>query len=238
MAACISGNVPLVENLLERGANPQLTDHLGRTALHWAMERAFREAKYAKGAFAAIFDLIAPSHIDFLSGDRLVRIDRHLSEYLLAQTLWVLFKSRFTGYRWYGVEAFNTHIILEAWQHLPSHVLKPERNKRAHLSSVLSRNEVDRDYAYNRKLFKRMRTGQYQFNPELSVRSNDGEAGTWQPVFEALNLKLVKEFANPEYWQHIDFLLASAGMEAVGKPVAARAPQQESLINARKATPF
>ena len=58
------------------------------------------------------------------------------------------------------------------------------------------------------------------------------------PVFETLNLKLVKEFTNPEYWQHIDFLLASAGMEAVGKPVAARAPQQESLINARKATPF
>jgi hypothetical protein len=220
-AASIAGNVALVESLLERGANPELCDHMGRTALHWAMERAFREAKYAKGAFAAIFNLIAPSSIDVMSGERLVRIDRHLSEYFLVQTLWTLFKTRFARYRWDGLAAFDTSVILEAWQDLPPHVLKPERNKRAHLSSVLSRNEVDRDYAYNRRLFLRMRTGFYQFNPALSVRCNDGEAGFWQPLFAALNLKLVKEFANPVHWQGIDYLLTSAGMEAAGKPVAA-----------------
>src|ERR1035438_5279442 len=119
MAASIAGNIPLVENLLERGANPGLCDHLGRTALHWAMDRAFREAKYANGAFAAIFNLIAPSSIDFLSGGRLVRIDRHLSEYVLVQTLWVLFKNRFSEYRWSGIAAFDTRVILEAWQYLP-----------------------------------------------------------------------------------------------------------------------
>jgi hypothetical protein len=70
-----------------------------------------------------------------------------------------------------------------------------------------------------------MATGQYQFNPELSVRRIDGEAGTWQPLFEALNLKLIKEFANSEFWRQIDYLLTSAGMEVVGKPVAACMPQ-------------
>ena len=38
----------------------------------------------------------APASVDVQAGDRLARIDRHLSEYFLVQTLWVLFKSRFT----------------------------------------------------------------------------------------------------------------------------------------------
>ena len=53
---------------------------------------------------------------------------------------------------------------------MPTSVLRAERNKRSHLSNVLSRNEVERDYAYNRMLFKRVAHGHYQFNPALSVR--------------------------------------------------------------------
>lgn len=65
-----------------------------------------------------------------------------------------------------------TATILEAWQHLPAGVLRPERRRRAHLSSVLSRNEVDRDYACNRMLFKRIAHGWYQLNPALAIRRN------------------------------------------------------------------
>lgn len=47
-------------------------------------------------------------------------------------------------------------------------MLRTERNKRQHLSSVLARNEVARDYAYNRQA--RVDQGWYQFNPQLLVR--------------------------------------------------------------------
>ena len=100
IAAAAAGNVALVEALLARGANPEHTDHLGRNALHWALLEAFHDEKFARGPFAALYELIAPAAIDVMSGERLVRIDRHLSEYLLFQTLWALFKSRFTGYSW------------------------------------------------------------------------------------------------------------------------------------------
>jgi hypothetical protein len=221
MAAAVAGNVPLVETLLERGANPELTDHLGRNALHWVMLEAFREAKYARGAFAAIYERIAPPGIDVMTGDRLVRIDRHLSEYFLFQTLWVLFKERFRTQHWNDFAAFDTATILESWQHLPAHVLPAARNKRAHLSNVLSRNEVERDYAYNRRLFWRVRQGWYQFNPNLAVRRRTAAGETWLPVFEALNLKLVKEFAQPPLWQFLDTLMKQAGLEAPGIAVAA-----------------
>ncbi|SMF95829.1 Superfamily I DNA or RNA helicase [Methylomagnum ishizawai] len=221
MAASVAGNVALVEALLERGANPELTDHLGRNALHWAMVEAFREPKFAKGPFAAIYERIAPTSIDLRVGGRLVRIDRHLTEYFLFQTLWAQFRSRFLKHEWGDFPSFDTGTILETWQHLPKHVLKPERNKRQHLSNVLSRNEMDRDYAYNRRLFKRMRQGWYLFNPELSIRRKTAEGETWVPVYEALNLKLVKEFAQPPLWAYIDNLLNSAGIEPPeGVPVA------------------
>lgn len=70
-------------------------------------------------------------------------------------------------------------------------VLSVKRNKRSHLSQILSRNEADRDYAYNRRLFKRIAHGWYQINPQLAIRRREASGESWQPVPEALNLALV-----------------------------------------------
>ncbi len=230
MAAAAAGNVELVEALLERGANPELADHLGRNALHWAMLEAFRDAKFAKGPFAALYELIAPAAIDVMSGERLVRIDRHLSEYLLFQTLWALFKSRFAVHGWRERGGFETAAILQAWEHLPPKVLRPERNKRQHLSNLLSRNEVARDYAYNRRLFVRLQTGCYQFNPALALRRRDAAGESWLPLWDALNLRFVAESADPHHWEHINALLARAQQPPVPTPIAGEAAGQELAI--------
>jgi hypothetical protein len=219
IAAAAAGNVALVEALLARGANPEGIDHLGRNALHWAMLEAFRDQRFARGPFAALYELIAPAAVDVMSGERLVRIDRHLSEYFLFQTLWVLFKSRFTAFAWREHGGFETAAILEAWQHLPPNVVRPERNRRQHLSHLLSRNEVDRDYAYNRRLFVRVAHGWYQFNPALAVRRRSPAGESWVPIWDALNLRFVAECADPHLWPRIDALLAMAGMPPMAAPI-------------------
>jgi hypothetical protein len=221
MAASAAGNVPLVEALLERGADGEAVDHYGANALHWAMREAFRDEKFARGPFAALYELLAPACIDVNTGNRLVRIDRHLSEYFLFQTLWVLFKSRFTERQRRSYGAFETHDILQAWQHLPANVVKPERNKRAHLSGVLSRNEVDRDYAYNRALFTRVAQGWYQFNPKLMVRRKQEEGEAWIPVYQALNLGFIREFSWDFVWQRVAAYLDMANLPERGTPIAA-----------------
>jgi hypothetical protein len=221
MAAASAGNVPLAEALIQRGANRETTDHYGRNALHWAMLEAFRDPKFAKGPFAALYELLAPSSVDVNTGERLVRIDRHLSEYFLFQTLWALFKSRFTHRQRRPYGAFETQAILDAWQHLPANVVRPERNKRQHLSGVLARNEVTREYPYNRDLFKRMEQGWYQFNPALSVRRRQGEEETWVPIYQALNLPFISEFAKDFVWNRIDEYLALSGLPGRTVPVAA-----------------
>ena len=235
MAAAAAGNVALVEALLTLGADREAVDHYGCNALHWAMHEAFQNEKFARGPFAALYEQLAPPGIDVNTGERLVRIDRHLSEYLLFQTLWVLFKSRFTHRQRRNNAAFETQSILDAWQHLPANVVRPERNKRAHLSNVLSRNEIERDYAYNRALFVRIAQGWYQFNPRLSVRSGQGDAAGWTPVYAALNLPLISEFANVDQWSGvtgaIDRYLATAGLPARTTPIAAeRAVAREAEL--------
>ncbi len=225
MAAASAGNVALVEALLERGADRDAVDHYGHNALHWALRQAFGDAKFAAGPLAAIYEYLAPPCVDVNAGDRLVRIDRHLSEYFLFQTLWVLFKARFSKIRRNVDSAFQTQIILDAWQHLPANVVRPERNKRQHLSGVLARNEIDRDYAYNRSLFLRVATGRYQFNPRLAVRRRQGEVENWIPIYTALNLPLISEFAYNDgwisTWDNIDKFLALAGLPKVTPPIAA-----------------
>ncbi|MHB1543494.1 MAG: AAA family ATPase [Gammaproteobacteria bacterium] len=221
MAAAAAGNVPLAEALLERGADREVVDHYGFNALHWAMREAFRDAAFARGPFAALFDLLAPSVVDVNTGERMVRIDRQLSEYFVFQTMWTLFKSRFTHRQRRPHGAFETRTILEAWETLPANVVRPERNKRPYLSSVLSRNEVDRDYAYNRALFVRVAQGWYQFNPRLSVRRKQADTDVWVPVFQALNLPFIGESAWDLVWGSIDQYLAMASLPVRTIPIAA-----------------
>jgi hypothetical protein len=223
MAAAAAGNVALVEALLERGADREAADHFGANALHWAMRESFRDAAFARGPFATLYELLAPASVDVNTGNRLVRIDRHQSEYFLFQTCWTLFKSRFTHVLRYPHAAFETKAILDAWAHLPANVVRPERNKRQHLSAVFSRNEVDRDYAYNRALFKRVAQGWYQFNPACAVRH--GSEGDWTPIFQALNLPFVAEFTEVmgwnSAWPALDDYLRQAGLAAATIPIAA-----------------
>ena len=104
-------------------------------------------------------------------------------------------------------------------------MVRPERNKRAHLSSVLSRNEVERDYAYNRALFMRVSQGWYQFNPKLLVRRRQGDEEQWTSIYVALNLPLINEFACEDEWEsvgdRIAEYLALAGLPERTIPLAA-----------------
>ena len=231
MAAAIAGNVALVEALIERGADRDASDHYGRNALHGALLAAFADGKFARGPFPALYELIAPASVDVKVAGRLVRIDRHLSEYFLLQTLWALFKSRFTHADRRPYCAFETATILQAWQHLPPSVVRAERNRRAHLSGVLARNEIDRDYPYNRALFARVTQGWYQFNPALEIRCRDADQSAWRPVLAALNLPLIHEFALEHSLARIKSYLVAAGLPSCAVPVALerrRAQQQRA----------
>jgi hypothetical protein len=71
------------------------------------------------------------------------------------------------------------------------------RKKRAYISSILSKNEASRQGPYNRKLFLRVRHGQYLINPKLAVRVE----GDWRLIYELLCAdRLAGELRDPLRW--------------------------------------
>jgi hypothetical protein len=81
------------------------------------------------------------------------------------------------------------------------------RRRRQYLSAALSRNEVNRDYAYNRGLFQRIRHGGYQLAPDLSLRVRENGEERWVPIAQRLNLSLLLESAREPGWLHLSRLV-------------------------------
>ena len=89
--------------------------------------------------------------MDVNTGERLVRIDRHLTEYFVFQTLWVLFRSRFTHFQRRPYTAFDSQTLIDA-QHCPPMWCGPNVKSASTCESCCRATEIMRDYAYNRAL--------------------------------------------------------------------------------------
>jgi hypothetical protein len=189
MLAARAGNAPLVQALLEKGADVQLRDEFGHTAWLQAVSRALEEPAF-RPSLPALFELLAPLTVDVQVDGRLVRLERHQGEYwvlilMLAglKTQWSLCAQRPQELWKYhkGFFAEQFHDVLEA---LPPHLWADPRRKRSYVNQVLSRAEVNSPYRPARKLWSRAQHGHYLPNPALLLRCGQD----WQPVYEALNL--------------------------------------------------
>ena len=114
--------------------------------------------------------------------ERLVKLDAHLIEYFLFNAMLALMQHRLNYPKWWRVGLKVDDFVGPAHA-LPESVLPERRKRRAYLSGVLARNEISRDYAYNRRLFARTSHGFYVLNPALSLRQGEG----WTPIYERLN---------------------------------------------------
>ncbi|MBN6742069.1 hypothetical protein JKG47_16325 [Acidithiobacillus sp. MC6.1] len=204
MMAARAGNVALVESLLERGARQDAEDHFGRNACHWALRQAMDDPQYAQGPFSALWSLLAPLSMDLNTGDRLLRLDRHLAEYFLFQSMWAAmpFLPANETTRPY---AFSNDDIKSMWRYFPETVLPNHRRQRAYISALLARNEIARDYPYNRRLFRRLSRGLYIIQPNLSLRDprHDGQWRHWVDAHGFPLLQQLAEAGEQRIWEKI-----------------------------------
>ena len=103
MIAAARGNVALVDALLARGADVDLSDNHGRLAFHHVLLRAFLDPQYAGGPFAALYRLLAPQAVDLMENERLVKLDAHLIEFFLFNAMLALMQQRLNYPRWWRV---------------------------------------------------------------------------------------------------------------------------------------
>jgi hypothetical protein len=181
MLAAAAGNTALVEALLRRGADAALADNHGRLAFDHVLVRAFTDAAYARGPFERLYAILAPQAVDLMGDGRLLKLDAHVIEYFVFNALVALLQLRLNYPHGYRI-GFRVDDLLAPAEAFPQSVFPERRRRRGYLSGVLARNEVTREYAYNRKLFARVGHGYYVPNPALSVRVGDA----WMPLYDRL----------------------------------------------------
>ena len=198
MLAARAGNLPLVDALLMRGADPLVADEFGHTAWFTALSRALEGAEFSRTKIGPLFDRIAPAVLDVQTDERLVRLERHQGEYWVFSLMLAGLKTLRTrcverglpSYKYeFGFFAEALQMTLEC---LPEHLWVTKRRKRSYVNSVLARAEAQSQYTPARKLWIRTRNGYYVPNPQLMLRTAPGQddAG-WMPVLDVLNLPWV-----------------------------------------------
>lgn len=188
MAAAYACNAALVEALLERGASREARDHLGRTAMHWVLRRAYAREEGLPALLGTTWDLVAPASFDVDVDGRLVQIGREQAEFFVFSVMLARLSDlyRWRTARFHGVT--SAFLLEGGFEAFPDVLVKPERKRRAYVSAVLARGEACSSYRPARRLWVRERQGHYVPNPalKLRVRQLDG-TDAWLPILEVLN---------------------------------------------------
>lgn len=173
MIASNMGNVSLVQHLVESGANTSLVDSISKNALQIVLTQSYYDGKYAQTKLAQLYRLLVTSSISIKVEDRLIKIDNHLMEFFLFNLMMSISHNKLAGkYRHHGF-GFCTEDFMKPLENFPESVLLGRRKKRNYISSILSKNEMDRNDRYNRMLFLRTGHGRYILNPRLEIKIDD-----------------------------------------------------------------
>lgn len=201
MIAARIGNETQVDALVGVGADTGLVNNVGFNAFQIVLEQACVDAKYANKKLAGVYAKLEPREMVIQVDQRLVKLDQRLMEFLMLNLMIAMFYTRLgENATHYSGGGFVSADFVEVLSHFPDSVVPARRKKRAYISSILSKNEVDRDDKYNRKLFRRIKLGHYIINPKLSVFVED----EWRPIYELLSLDLLgyrrREFNSDYYY--------------------------------------
>ncbi len=189
------GNIALVEALTEREPDTELMDNNQRNALQISLAQAAKDKRYAQQVLNTLYPLLVPDSLSIQVDGRLVKLGNHLMEFVIMNLLIALFY-RVLPHKLLTNGGFQAGDILEAIEHFSAEVLPYRRKQRAYVSSILSKNEVSRDHYYNRKLFKRIKTGHYVFNPSLSLKIE----GEWVNIYSICQIDRLRCADQGDSW--------------------------------------
>ena len=171
MQAAIIGNATAVQLIADRGADNNLLTNHGLNAWQLALGRAFKDKKYAQN-LSEIHKLLAPDAISVQVDGKLEKLDEHSMYGFLVNVFFSLWYQH-TGQKISEGCGITAASLCELLEMLPDKVLSPMKKKRSYISRYLSENEVDRNTSGSKKLYKRIKRGQYVLNPQLKIRVED-----------------------------------------------------------------
>ena len=87
------------------------------------------------------------------------------------------------------IPVYQTQDYLDFYGGLSTHVVADYRKVRSYLSSILYRNEVNRDDKYNKKLFLRIQQGMYLPNPLLEILVGE----EWVNIYDLIDVDDIEQ---------------------------------------------
>ena len=195
MLATLAGNLSLVQALLQAGANSESVDSYGRNAVQLLLG-GLCEAATKPETQAELYRLLAPASIDVQHDRRLLKVDQRSIEFLLLNMLIGAAKELLQDIA-RPHPTIRVQMLSERLARLGDAIISPERTRTTYLSGVLARNELHRDYPYNRRIFLRVGHGAYVLNPALEIRDLSQAEAPWVPLQDRLQLRLIAEDGDP-----------------------------------------
>jgi len=198
MIASTLGKTNLVKSIMEYEPDITLFNTEKRNVLHVLIHSFYtynnvhtsiRNNYCSLEDFSKIVKIVYPQKTKFKIGDVLIKLNISSMEYFLINMMYSIqpelysekqkkFDNIINQYREdfrkqalkiYVPDLFFTIDDFEKLVNLfTDKVLSPNRLKRTYINSILSNNEVDSKYLYNKRLFKRVTRGGYILNPDLS----------------------------------------------------------------------
>ena len=133
---------------------------------------------------------------------RLIKLDKNSMEFFMLNLMIALFYRVMPKKMTARIDGFSTQDFIAAMHHIPDSILPERRKQRAYLSSILSKNEIDKDDKHNRKLFYRVLRGAYIFNPRLALKVED----EWINIYELLTIdRLAPPYQVKQDWWHHNY---------------------------------
>lgn len=198
MIAAQLGMEELVKWLIGNGANCKLTDNWGRTPLQIALRQAYRYDFFARDSIGRIYADLSPSSIKVKVEEKMIKIDNKLMEFFLLNSMLAQLQDLLRNETSWKTPSFETATFLSALQYFPNHVIAEYRKKRPYLSAILSKNEINRQDPYNRKLFVRIERGRYIINPNLQIAIQDD----WFNIYDLIHIDLLERESKDPVLNH------------------------------------
>ncbi len=197
MVAAWMGNTEVVRELFELGADTEKIDGNGLTACQIALAQTAQSENYSKKKLADIYEQLEPTSMSIQIDGRLIKLDKHNMEFLILNLMIAIFYRVLSN-----TMGFSTRDFIAAVEHIPDSILSERRKKRAYISSILSKNEMDKTDNSTRKLFYRVKHGAYIFNPKLALKIEN----EWINIYDLLSIdKLAVQYQERQaWWQHYD----------------------------------
>jgi hypothetical protein len=178
MIAARIGDVDLISQLLEAGADREEIDNSGMTPLRIALAESITNDQYQQFRLDEIYPLLAPSCEKIRVNNRMIKLDSSSMEFFLLQFMLAHWSLAIRMWRYsettYVSRWFFTASMLQSFLGLmPETVLSENRKKRPYLSAMLSKNEIYGNSPYNRRIFVRVQRGFYFLNPCMDLAVKD-----------------------------------------------------------------